>query len=145
MISWATSGSGRRVFLTWRRSRVNAVYHQEASEPLPTGEVKVQLVFAADAAKPATGGEVTLVVNDQPVGGGRMDNTVPFRFSGYSGMDIGRDNGLPVDRSYADKSPFAFTGTIKKVVFDVNPHLDEDEQALHEHAHQGLAAHGMSA
>ena len=75
-----------------------------------------------------------------------MDHTVPFRFSGYSGMDIGRDNGLPVDRSYADNSPFAFNGTIHKVVFDINPHLsDEDEQALHEHAHQSLAAHGMSA
>jgi arylsulfatase len=51
-----------------------------------------------------------------------------------------------VDRRYADKSPFAFTGTIHKVVFDINPHLSEaDEQALHEHAHQGLTAHGMSA
>jgi hypothetical protein len=122
-----------------------SIYHQVATEPLPTGEVNVQLVFAADAAKPATGGQVTLLVNDKPVGGGRMDHTVPFRFSGYSGMDIGRDNGLPVDRSYADKSPFAFTGTLRKVIFDINPHLDEDEQALHEHAHQSLAAHGMSA
>lgn len=106
----------------------------------------MQLVFAADAARPATGGEVTLLVNDRPVGGGRMDHTVPFRFSGYSGMDIGRDNGLPVDRSYADRSPFAFTGTIRTVVFDINPHLDgEDEQILHEHAQQSLTAHGMSA
>ena len=40
-------------------------------------------------------------------------------------MDIGRDNGLPVDRDYADQSPFAFTGTVKKVVFDVAPHLTE--------------------
>jgi hypothetical protein len=122
------------------------VYHQEATEPLPTGEVTVQLVFAADAPRPATGGQVTLLVNDKPVGGGRMDHTVPVRFSGYSGMDIGRDNGLPVDRRYADKSPFPFNGTIRKVVFDINPHLAEtDEQALHEHAHQGLTAHGMSA
>jgi hypothetical protein len=44
-----------------------------------------------------------------------MDHTVPFRFSGYSGMDVGQDNGLPVDRSYADKSPFAFTGQIHQV------------------------------
>ena len=36
-----------------------------------------------------------------------------------------------MDRRYADQSPFAFTGTIRKVVFDINPHLeDEDEQAL---------------
>ena len=39
-----------------------------------------------------------------------MDHTVPLRFSGYAGMDIGRDNGCVVDRSYADKAPFAFTG-----------------------------------
>ena len=66
-----------------------------------------------------------------------MDHTVPFGFSGYSGLDVGRDNGLVVDRSYADKAPFAFTGTVKKVVFDVAPHLDaDDELALHEHAQQ---------
>ena len=59
--------------------------------------------FAADAPKPATGGEVTLFVNDQPVGKGRMDHTVPIRFSGYAGMDIGRDNGGVVDRSYEDR------------------------------------------
>ena len=82
-----------------------AVYHQEATEPLPSGEVTVQLVFAADAPRPATGGQVTLLVNDKPVGGGRMDHTVPVRFSGYSGMDIGRENGLPVDRRYAATSP----------------------------------------
>ena len=78
--------------------------------------------FAADAAKPATGGEVTLFINDRPVGKGRMDHTVPIRFSGYAGMDIGRDNGGVVDRGYADRKPFAFTGTIKKVTFDINPH-----------------------
>jgi arylsulfatase len=69
----------------------------------------------------------------------------PFRFSGYAGMDIGRDNGMPVDRSYADRSPFPFTGTVKRVVFDIQPHSDiAAEQALHEHAQRSLAAHGMS-
>ena len=75
-----------------------------------------------------------------------MDHTVPIRFSGYSGMDTGRDNGLPVDRSDADQSPFAFTGTIHKVVVDVNPHLGKKNEAtLHEHAQRGLTAHGISA
>ena len=32
--------------------------------------------FAADEAKPATGGEVTLFIDDRPVGKGRMDHTV---------------------------------------------------------------------
>ena len=71
---------------------------------------------------------------------------MPGRFSGYSGMDIGRDNGLVVDRSYADKAPFAFTGQIKQVVFDIAPDLSEDDaKALHEHAAQALATHAASA
>ena len=79
------------------------VYRQQADEPLPTGEVTVRMEFAADAPKPATGGEVTLFINDRPVGKGRMDHTVPIRFSGYAGMDIGRDNGGVVDLSYDDQ------------------------------------------
>jgi arylsulfatase len=121
-------------------------FKQESEAPLPSGNVSVRMEFAADAPKPATGGEVTLYVNDEKVGAGRMEHTVPVRFTGYAGMDIGRDNGMPVDRSYADKSPFAFTGKVKKVVFDVNPHLDEaHEQELHEHAHQALAGHAINA
>jgi arylsulfatase A-like enzyme len=121
-------------------------YTQAAETRLPEGEVTVELVFAADAPKPATGGEVTLLVNGEPVANGRMEHTVPGRFSGYSGMDIGRDNGLPVDRSYADRSPFPFSGEIKQVVFDIAPDLsDEERQALHEHAEQALAAHSANA
>ena len=52
-----------------------------------------------------------------------------MRFSGYAGMDIGRDNGGVVDLSYEDDKPFAFTGTIKKVVFDIKPHLSDAGRA----------------
>jgi arylsulfatase len=122
------------------------VFRQTAEESLPEGEVTVRMEFAADAAKPATGGEVTLLVNDRPVGKGRMEHTVPIRFSGYAGMDIGRDNGGVVDLSYEDRKPFAFTGTIKKVVFDVDPHPSADEaQELHASVHQGHTAHALTA
>jgi arylsulfatase len=121
------------------------IYRQQAGEPLPPGEVSVRMEFAADSANPAPGGEVTLYVNDRPVSKGRMDHTVPIRFSAYAGMDIGRDNGGVVDLSYEDRKPFAFTGTIRKVVFDVKPHLSaQDEQELHAAAHHGHAAHGLS-
>lgn len=64
----------------------------------------------------------------------------------YAGTDIGRDNGGVVDLSYEDKKPFAFTGTVKKVVFDVKPHLSaQDEEALHAVAQHGHAGHGLSA
>jgi arylsulfatase len=121
-------------------------FTQESDAPLPSGSVRVRMEFAADAPKPATGGDVTLYFDDEPVGGGRIEHTNPVRFTAYAGMDIGRDNGMPVDRSYADKSPFAFTGAVKKVVFDINPHqTDEHEQELHEHAQQALAGHAINA
>jgi arylsulfatase A-like enzyme len=121
------------------------VYTQAASIPLPAGGMNIAMEFAADAPKPGTGGTVTLLVDGRPVGSGRMDSTVPVRFSGYAGMDIGRDNGLPVSRGYADKSPFPFTGTIHKVVFDIHPHGSEEEDwAVHQAVCQGLVAHGIS-
>ena len=120
-------------------------FKQVAEEDLPSGDVTVRMEFAADEAKPATGGEVTLYIDDRPVGKGRMDHTVAIRFSGYAGMDIGRDNGGVVDLAYEDEKPFAFTGTVKKVVFDIKPHLsDQDELDLHAEAHRGHAAHALA-
>ena len=103
--------------------------------------------FAADAPKPATGGEVTLYVNDERVGGGRMEHTVPARFTGYAGMDIGRDNGLPVDRSYADKIAVRVHrhGQEGRLRRQPAPERPDDEQELHEHAHQALAGHAINA
>jgi arylsulfatase len=122
------------------------VYRQEATELMPSGPVEVLLEFIADAPKMGTGGTVSLYVNQRKVGGGRMDHTVPFRFSGYAGMDIGRDNGLPVDRSYAKKSPFPFNGRIKRVSFDLKPHVGTaDEVSMHEAHHRNLVAHGIGA
>ncbi len=93
-----------------------------ASEELPTGRVQVRYEFAADApGKPATGGRGRLFVNDRQVGDDRLERTVPKRFTSYAGMDIGRDNGEPVSPSYREKSPFAFTGSIGKVVFELAP------------------------
>ena len=60
-------------------------------------------------------------------------------------MDIGRDNGLVVDRAYQDKAPYAFTGTVKRVVFDLKPVTSDDHQALHEATHQAGVAHAISA
>ena len=122
-----------------------SVFKQVAEEDLPAGDVTVRMQFEADEAKPATGGEVTLFIDGRPVGKGRMDHTVPIRFSGYAGMDIGRDNGGVVDLSYESEKPFAFTGTVKKVVFDLKPHLsDQDELQLHAEAHRGQSAHGLA-
>ena len=93
-----------------------------ASEALPTGKVRVRYEFVAtEPGKMATSGRGRLFMGDRQVGENELRHTVPIRFTTYAGMDIGKDNGEPVSPSYRAKSPFAFTGKIEKVVFDVEP------------------------
>jgi arylsulfatase len=120
-------------------------YEHVSNEPIPTGKVLVRMLFDADRQERSAGGTVSLYANDEKIGEGRIEKTVGVRFSAYAGLDIGRDNGLPVDRAYADKSPYAFTGTVKKVVFDLKPASHEDEKALHEGGAHVATAHGISA
>ena len=103
-------------------------YEQVSTEPIPTGDVTVRMQFDADRQERSAGGTVYLYANDEQIGEGRIERTVAVRFSGYAGMDVGRDNGLPVDRAYAAKSPYPFTGTVKKVVYDLKPGTHEDEK-----------------
>ena len=109
-------------------------YRQTSTEPIPTGDVTVRMLFEADEPRPGAGGKVTLWANDRQIGEGRLDKTISLIFTTYAGMDMGRDNGGVVDLAYEDKAPYAFTGTVKKVVFDLKPAHHEAEQALHEHA-----------
>lgn len=93
-----------------------------ASEKLPAGKVKVRYEFTAETPwKLATGGTHRLLVNGQPVAEGQLEHTVPLRFSGHAGLDVGRDNGLPVSPNwvYYLRAPFPFEGTIERVVFDL--------------------------
>ena len=120
-------------------------YEQVSTEPIPTGDVTVGMQFDADRQERRAGGTVSLYANDEMIGEGRIETTVAVRFTAYAGMDVGRDNGLPVDRAYADKSPYPFTGTVKKVVYDLKPASHEDEMALHEAGAHVAAAHGVSA
>ncbi len=109
-------------------------YRQTSTEPIPTGDVTVKMLFEIDEPKPASGGTVTLWANDRQIGEGRLDKTISLIFSTYAGMDMGRDNGGVVDLDYEDRAPYAFTGTVKRVVFDLQPTTNEDALALHEHA-----------
>jgi Sulfatase len=119
-------------------------YKQVSTEQIPMGDVTVKMLFAADEPRPGTGGTVTLWANGKLIGQGKMPHTVPIAFSSYAGLDIGRDNGLVVDLAYEDKAPYAFTGTVKKVVFDLKPATYEDEKALHEHAQTHAIGQGAA-
>jgi arylsulfatase A-like enzyme len=92
------------------------------SEKLSEGKRTLRYEFKADApGKLATGGTQRLLVDGKVVAEGKLEHTVPLRFSAYAGLDIGRDNGLPVSpgKIYYLRAPFAYEGTIRKVVFDI--------------------------
>lgn len=119
-------------------------YRQVATEPLPTGDVTVRMLFEADEAKPGTGGKATLLANGRVIGEGLIPRTVPVAFTSYGGMDIGRDNGLPVDLAYKDKAPYPFTGTVRTVVFDLKPAPIDEQADLHQISVQAGMAHGAA-
>jgi len=119
-------------------------YRQAAASKLPTGDVSVKMLFESTENKPGSGGHVTLFINDEAVGEGDMPQTVPITFTSYAGMDIGRDNGAVVDLDYEDKAPYAFTGTVKNVVFDLKPAAHEEEKDLHVHDIHQVVASGVA-
>jgi hypothetical protein len=114
-----------------------------STKPIPTGEVTVKMLFESDTPTPGSGGKVTLWAGGEQIGSGEIARTVPIAFTSYAGMDIGRDNGLVVDREYEDKAPYAFTGTVHRVVFDLQPVDHQAEKALH--AHVAVQAVGQGA
>ena len=81
------------------------------------------------------------------VAGERPVSEIAIGTAVWAGMDIGCDNGGVVDLAYEKKAPYAFTGTIRDVVVDLNPAgvakrpSGEEEKALHEHnQHVSVAA-----
>ena len=88
----------------------------QSSEALPQGKsmVRVDLVpIEPGVGKPAI---VTLFINDKQVGKGRIERTVPQRYS-VEPFGIGTDNVSPVSDDY--KSPFPFKGSIEQVTIEL--------------------------
>ena len=119
-------------------------YRQTSTEPIPTGDVTLKMLFDADGTTPGTGGHVTLWADDRQIGEGDIPRTISLIFTTYAGMDISRDNGGVVDLDYEDRAPYAFTGTVRNVVFDLTPHAHDDDLSLHQSTTQAALAHGAA-
>ena len=88
-----------------------------STAPLPAGAVKLRAEFAYDGGGLGKGGKLSLFVNDQKVGEGRMEQTQALTLGLGGTLDVGADTGTPVDEIYTP--PFAFGGTIKQVTLDL--------------------------
>lgn len=91
-------------------------YKFESSD-LPTGKVRLQMDFKYDGGGPGKGGTAALFVNGKKAGQGRVEKTIPGRFS-MDTMDVGMDLNAPVARGEY-RTPYKFTGTINSVTIEL--------------------------
>ena len=98
-------------------SDVPAGRHILSLEFQPTGEPEP----LKGLGSPAT---VTLFVDGQSIGSGDLPVTIPLSLGLAGGVSVGRDAGAPVIPDYGP--PFAFSGSIAQVVYDVTGELVKD-------------------
>lgn len=111
------------------------LYYVEASRPLPEGTVNVRYHFDFDGKEPGGGGTGTLYYDDELVGEGRIDRTVPFVFSADETLDIGGDLAMPVTDDYPEGAKNKFQGTVHWVRVDLEKddvsHLEPEDSKYH--------------
>ena len=91
-------------------------------EPLAAGDSEVRFEIDYDGGGAGKGATTALRVNGERVAGGRLEKTVPARFSIDEGTDIGMDRGSPVIQRQLNERRFSpFNGTINKVRLEIYP------------------------
>jgi arylsulfatase A-like enzyme len=93
-----------------------AHYNIAAQNTLTPGKHTVVFDFQYDGGM-GKGGTGTISVDGKKVARGRIDRTVPIRYSMDETFDVGEDTGTPVSLDY--DVPFKFTGQIEKVVINL--------------------------
>lgn len=84
------------------------------AEVIPEGKVTLRAEFTPDGSQEG-GGTLKLLVNGKPAGEGKLKRSA-FRH-GLEPFEVGRDSITSVSPAY--KTPFAFTGTIEQVTFEL--------------------------
>jgi hypothetical protein len=105
----------------------------ESTKEIPTGRALLSAAFVKEGDAMPTTGTLSLFINDEKVGEGRI-MTQPGNFSLVGeGLNVGKDPGEPVTADYPGTHPFPFTGgTIKKAIVDVSgePFIDLEKEAI---------------
>jgi len=90
-------------------------YKVRSEEPLPTGNVTIEVETKFDSRQRQSGGTITFRVNGDQVGSGRFERSVPVIFTASETFDVGMDLGSPVSLDYHERAPFEFNGKIEKI------------------------------
>jgi arylsulfatase len=90
-------------------------YKVKSDNPLPTGEVTIEVETAFDSRERKSGGTITFQVNGQQVEQGRFENSMSVIFTASETFDVGMRLGSPVSLDYYNRTPFKFNGKIEKI------------------------------
>jgi hypothetical protein len=85
--------------------------------------------FAYDGGGLAKGGKVTLYIDGDNVGQGRVEGTVPLVFSGDETADVGSDTASPVSDDYAGEDS-VFSGTVNWVQIDLGDDAEDVDHLI---------------
>ena len=86
-----------------------------SKEKLPLGKVKIEV--ESKLTGPIGGPmDITLRVNGDVVGEGKVPAAMSLHFTSNATFDIGTDLDSPVALDYYDQAPFPFNGEIGKTV-----------------------------
>ncbi len=98
-------------------------YEVVSDRDVPAGKVELKCQFINESNIPGGPASVTLFINGEQVGAGKVEKQVRGRFS-IESLDVGVDALTPVSKAYKHKQPFWFSGTLEKVRFDFGDGAD---------------------
>lgn len=105
--------------------------YARGTQKLAAGKHTLRYEFVYDGGGVGKGGTGTLLVDGQKVGQARLEQSVPFLFSGDDFTDIGQDLGAPVTENY--ETPYGrFTGTVVSVRLDIGKGASHDPAGMEE-------------
>ena len=96
---------------------------------IPAGEHQVRMEFTYDGGGLGKGGAVTLFVDGEPVGDGRVQATVPMLFSADETTDVGSDTATPVSDDYGPRDS-EFTGRVRWVQLDIDESAEDVDHLI---------------
>jgi arylsulfatase A-like enzyme len=99
-------------------------FHVEGEAEVPAGTHQLRMELAYDGGGLGKGATVSLYLDGEKTGEGRVEGTVPMAFSADETCDVGSDTASPVSDDYSSEGS-RFTGAIEWVQIDIDENAED--------------------
>ena len=107
-------------------------FYIDGERAIPAGQHQVRMEFAYDGGGLGKGGTVSLYLDGDKVGEGRVDATAAMIFSADDTCDVGREGGALVAEDYGPLDN-AFTGEVVWVQIDIDEAAEDADHLISPH------------